>query len=259
VRDYLDQPQFAVSILEDITDQIRMEADLIELKHRQVEGREMERVELSQELHDGPVQDLYGFSFHLKAYSDTLPEDVQKKPLQDMQVNLLQVVRKLRTICGELKPPTLVPFGLEKAIRSHVDMFMEEYPEISVMLDLEPDGQSLAETVRLALFRIYQQAVNNVARHSQAKNIWVRLKSMNGSILLEIQDNGKGFEFPERWIDLARQGHLGLLGASERAEAIGGSLKVDSKPGTGTLVQVTVPLSLAEGTYKLSPRRFSHS
>jgi signal transduction histidine kinase len=240
VRDINGTPQFAVGMIEDVTERKQMEAELIELQRRLMEGREAERVHLAQELHDGPVQDLLAFSFNLKAYEINLFGE-NKVIMQDLQHSLQRVVRTLRSICGDLRPPTLVPFGLEKAIRSHAEIFQEQYPDLHIRLDLMPDGQSLPEQVRLALYRIYQQMLINIVRHAQAKNIQVTFKLDDQLILLSIQDDGEGFLLPTRLIDLARSGHLGIVGAAERAESIGGTFKIDSIPGKGTSILVSVP------------------
>ncbi len=242
VRDSDGAPQYAIGILEDETERKQMEADLADLKRRQIEGREAERLHLSQELHDGPLQDLIGLTFHMKAFSDLLPETVDIRPVQEIQANIQQVVRTLRTICGDLRPPTLAPFGLEKAIRSHAEDFQDLHPEIMMGLDLMPDGQLLPEKVRLALFRVYQQALMNVLRHAHARHVLIRLALTEDEVLLEVTDDGKGFTMPGRWIDLARKGHLGLVGVSERVEAIGGQLNVESEEGKGTRLWVTVSL-----------------
>lgn len=241
VRDAADRPLSAIGILEDDTERKQLEADLAELKRRQIEGREEERLHLSQELHDGPVQDLIGLAFHLKAFSDTLPPSVEPEPLAEVRREMQTVVRTLRTICGELRPPTLAPFGLEKAIRSHAAEFQQDYPDIEIGLDLMPDGQAMPENQRLALFRIYQQALTNIRRHANARHVLVRLVLDDESVILAIKDDGKGFAVPDRWIDLAREGHLGLLGAFERAESIGGTLSILSTPGMGTTIQVNAP------------------
>jgi len=243
VRDIDEKPQFAIGMVENITKRKQMEAELNELQRRLMEGRESERVQLAQELHDGPMQDLYGLSFHLKAYESGLPDVVDKSEMDEMQGNLQQVVRTLRTICGELRPPSLAPFGLEKAIRSHADTFQEANPELKIGLDLMPDGQLLSEQVRLALFRIYQQALTNVVRHSNAQQVMIRFTIDDREAVLEVRDDGKGFELPSRWIDLARQGHLGLVGAQERAESIGGKLTIETKPGEGTVIRINLPRS----------------
>jgi PAS domain S-box-containing protein len=240
VRDGSGKPQFIISMVEDITERKQMETDLIELKRRLMEGREDERLRLAQELHDGPVQDLYGLTYNLKALAEALQNGYVPQ-IDEMQANLQQVINTLRTIAGDLRPPTLAPFGLEKAIHSHAESFQEKHPDLTIHLELMPDGQSLPERVRLALFRIYQQMLVNVARHSQATQVVIRLTLEPDQVILEIQDDGSGFIVPSRWIDLARQGHLGLVGAAERAETIGGQFKIDSTPGEGTLVSVRVP------------------
>jgi two-component system, chemotaxis family, CheB/CheR fusion protein len=137
--------------------------------------------------------------------------------------------------------PTLAPFGLEKAIKSHIDQFQQSHPELEVKLALMPDGQTLPEQMRLALFRICQAALANVVRHAAARHVFIRFRLDTEQVVLEVQDDGLGFELPARWIEIAREGHLGLIGMVERAESIGGQLKVISAPGQGTLIQAVVP------------------
>jgi PAS domain S-box-containing protein len=246
VRGHNEQPKFAIGMLEDVTERKQMEAELAELQRRLMEGRETERLQLAQELHDGPVQDLYGISFLLKAYSEGLPPQVNLKTVDELLEMLTTVTSTLRNICGELRPPVLAPFGLVKAIRSHADTFQEAYPHTKVHLDLLSDGPVLPKQVQLVLFRIYQQILNNVAKHANATLIQVRFSVDAEQAILQVEDNGAGFTMPARWIELARKGHLGLVSASDRARAIGGHLKVESKPGEGTMVTVQVPYSNVE-------------
>jgi signal transduction histidine kinase len=135
----------------------------------------------------------------------------------------------------------LAPFGLESAIREHADMFQVQYPEIRLQLDLAYDGQYLSEQLRLTLYRVYQQAIANVARHSKAQNAYVRFKFDEQRATLEIEDDGQGFVVPTNWVNFTRSKHLGLAGAAERAELLGGKLDVTSEPGKGTLVRLVVP------------------
>lgn len=220
----------------------QIEKELAEARERVAKSREEERLRLAQELHDGPVQDLYGVRFQLKSLLRAV-ESTYAPQLEDLQAELQHVTNTLRSICGELRPPTLTPFGLSVAIRSHADRFMERYPDIEMELDLASDGTTLSEDMRHALYRIYQHGVSNVAQHAGVCQVNVHLAFENGNVILEIQDNGSGFEAPNRWTKLARHGHLGLLGASERAESIGGYLEVESEPGEGTTLRVTAPLS----------------
>jgi len=224
----------------DVTSSRQMEAELAEVQRRLIDNTEAERLRLSQELHDGPMQDLYGLSFQMEMLR-LLEEEERGKLLTALRGKLLEVIQTLREISGELRPPTLAPFGLEKAIRSHAENFRQTQPGLNIHLDLEPDGRRLPERMRLALYRIYQVSMTNVVRHAQATQVEVRFKLEPGRVRLEIQDNGRGFEAPSGWLELVRGGHFGLAGAAERADAVGGKLEVRSSPGAGTLIRVTAP------------------
>jgi len=234
---------FVISVIRDITERKEMETELAEVQRRLTASREAERLHLAQELHDGPIQDLYGISYRLAELAPVLPDGAGLEQMAAVQATLQQVLRTLRAISVELRPPTLAPFGLEKAIRSHVEEFQKAHPELDIQLDLMADGQALPEPARLALFRIYQQALNNVARHAEASVVAIRLRLDTQHVTLEIQDNGHGFRIPPRRIMLVRQGHLGLAGIAERIESIGGRLNIVSAPGEGTLIRAVVPRS----------------
>jgi signal transduction histidine kinase len=217
--------------------------DLREAKQRLADDHEAERLLLAQELHDGPIQALYGICFQVNAVAADLHNPAHIEQLSMAQTTAQEIVQSLRSICVELRPPALAPFGLEVAMRSYVQMYMAKHPDLDVQLDLMHDGQLLPERVRLALFRIYQEILNNCGQHAQAHSLLVRLTFDTAHICMTIRDDGRGFEVPKSWIELARQGHLGLLGAHERAESIGGTLEIISSPGRGTLARVTVPSS----------------
>ena len=129
------------------------------------------------------------------------------------------------------------------ALRSHAAHFRETHPDLALTLNLSLDGLDLPERVRLGLFRIYQQALNNVVQHAHASAVLVQLAANPQQIELMIEDDGCGFVVPPSWLEFARHGHMGLLGAAERAEGIGGRLEVESVVGDGTSIRVIVPAS----------------
>lgn len=217
------------------------EAEMAELRRKLMEGREAERLHLAQELHDGPIQDIYGLIFSLDAIGGKVRSPFAIEQLDDAKRQLQGVVSTLREMIGDLRPPTLAPFGLEKAIRSHIQGFRETHTELDFELDLDSDRRTLPEDVRLALYRVYQTSLANIVRHAEASRVWIRLKLEKEQVWMEIADNGKGFDVPERWIKLARAGHLGLVGARERVEAVGGTIWVKSAPGEGAVVKVSIP------------------
>lgn len=226
-----------------VTQSGHFEWDRYEIKNRLIESREKERLLLARDLHDMPIQDLYGLIYQLDDLRDVLHDSEGEKILEECDHTLHRVVNSLRTICRELRPPSLSPFGLEVAIRDHVEKFRDQNPGIKVHLELMRDKQVLSDSLRLSLFRIYQQAIHNVARHSQASEVHIRFHWDEEMITLEVEDNGRGFEVPQQWIELVREEHFGLLGIAERVESIRGKLEIVSALGSGTLVRAIVPRS----------------
>jgi signal transduction histidine kinase len=215
--------------------------ELEEVKSRMLESRERERLRLAQELHDVPIQDLYGLIYQLDDLKDFIQEEDGKTILDDFHHTINRIINTLRTMCGELRPPSLSPFGLEVAIRDHVEKFREQNPGIEIHMNLMRDQQVLSDSLRLSLFRIYQQAIANVARHANATEVFIRFRWDEEAIVLEIEDNGIGFELPQQWIEFVRQEHFGLMGVAERVESMHGRLEVISAPGSGTLIRAGVP------------------
>ena len=217
-----------------------------ELKNRLVESQERERLRLAQELHDVPIQDLYGMIYLLDDLRDALRDPEGEKIVDECDHTLHRVVNSLRSVCRELRPPSLSPFGLEVAIRDHVEKFRDQHPEIQVHLELMQDKQVLSDRMRLILFRIYQQALHNVAQHAQARDVHIRFRWDDTTVVLEVKDNGIGFEIPKNWMKLVHEEHFGLLGIAERIESIQGKLEILSALGNGTLVRAMAPYSNPE-------------
>jgi signal transduction histidine kinase len=230
-----------VELLERIRTQLsyaeQARAELEESQRRLAEGREAERLHLARELHDGPIQDLYAIHLQLG------DSDIVGIPssFDGVTNRLLQVIHDLRDICTKLRPPALAYFGLEAAIQSLANSFRKTHPEIDVDVEIKCNGNNRSPQLELALFRIYQEALSNVSQHAGASQVKIRLHDNEEQLLLEIIDDGHGFEVPDRWIQLARKGHLGLLGASERAESIGGTLQISSGEESGTRLSVLTP------------------
>lgn len=232
---------FIVAIAENITKRKRLEAEMVEMKSRLHSHVEMERLQLAQELHDGPLQDLYSAIYKIENWDNQENRNDPKK-VELLKQDLLKVVQELRNTAKNLRPPALTNFGLEKAIRSHAEEFNEDHPEIALTLNLAQDRQTLPEDIRLILFRIYQNSMTNIIRHAHASEVHVRFAFDAEEAHLEVKDNGVGFEIPSSWIELVRQGHFGLAGAVERVALLGGTFIVDSLLGKGTTVRVVIPI-----------------
>ena len=231
-----------ISSIRDITEQRRMEAELAETHQRLFESVEAERLSLARELHDGPIQDLYGLRLNQEGLNALSQSPKAIETLEKSKETVQEVIRTLRNICSELRPVALDSMGLEKVIRAHVAMIQETHPDIRFELQLMNDQQELPERVRLAIYRVFQNAMSNVIRHSQATNVLVKLAADEHNLFLQVQDNGLGFTVPDKWVELARSGHFGLVGMVERVQAVGGTVTVRSAPGIGTNLLVNVPI-----------------
>lgn len=216
-----------------------------EVRRRLTESQEAERLRLAQDLHDGPVQDLHALRMRLSllarspAASTPTPSS---ESLGEVVEEVQRVIRELRGVSEDLRPPALAPFGLAAALGAFADRFRRTHPSIHISLDLDDDGQALPERGRLALFRIAQEAMNNAAKHARPSHVAVALRLEDDRVLLSVSDDGRGYRVPDDLRTLGQDGHYGLLGMVERADAIGAELHIESDPsGTGpTEVRATV-------------------
>jgi two-component system NarL family sensor kinase len=216
-----------------------IESELLEVQRVLMEAHEMDRFQLAQALHDGPVQGLFGLSFLLRAMSDDCSPNLQTK-FDEFQASLQNVVRQLMEVCDRLRPPTLEPFGLAKTIQAQVETFQEHHPELHVGVEMSPVA-NLPENIQIALFRIFQEALLNILKHAHASHVIVRFGTQDEKVFLEIQDDGQGFQIPDDWVQMVHQGRLGIADAIERVFSIGGGLQIQSMPGLGTKLRVELP------------------
>jgi PAS domain S-box-containing protein len=242
LRNTNGSPRHVILLAEDITSSRQLQSELDEVRSHLMKYREQERVNIARDLHDGPLQEWYGVIYTLQEMIETTHDKEIVPRLANLRLVVEQQIHDLRALANELRPPTLVPFGLAKAIDSHVDQFQDKHPELTLHVELEEDGKLLPEEMRLNLFRIYQELLNNIVRHAQATQVYIRFYIKENELELQVEDDGEGFEVPNRWVETARQGHLGLLGARERAESIGGKFIIQSTPNKGTFVRVLIPL-----------------
>ncbi len=231
--------------VEDITDQKQADAELRELKQHLQHSIEMERLRIAQNLHDTPLQELYAVIYKLEDLRPKL-QPPNASVLEDAIEDIKKTLNSLRTTASELRPPALSRFGFEKAVRSYAQDFRERHPEMELHLTLAHDRQMLPEDVRLVLFRVFQEAMNNAFRHAHATQIEVRFSFDAEQARLEVCDNGQGFKVPDNLMNQVRSGHYGLAGMFERVQAAGGELSLESSPGYSTTVRAVLPL--ANGT-----------
>jgi len=249
-----DDPVQLLTILSDVTTQRRLEAQQqasavrMMLQRRLIEQSEMERAELAHNLHDGPIQRLSGLGFSTQTIKEIIKENGVDGDsiIQQMADDIKSLIVELRGICNDLRPPVLAKLGLRRAIAENVVELQEKYLDTKINLEMNNDPDHLPDHIALALYRIYQHAMNNIYRHAKASEVWIRLFPGPQQILFEIQDNGQGLSGPVDWNEYTQRGHFGLVGMKERAQAFGGNMQLTSKRGEGTTVRVIVPLAVVE-------------
>lgn len=197
-----------------------------------------ERNRLARELHDSVAQTLYGLTLQSEASARKLAAGQLDKVADDLhffRTSAQQTLQETRLLIFELRPPILDEVGLAAALRARLEA-VEGRSGIVCRVELE-DVEGLPAKVEAALYRVAQEALNNVLKHARAETVTLSLWQNRGSVCLEIADDGAGFD-PE---SMAQRGY-GLQGMRERAEQLGGSLTLQSVPNNGTKVTVEVSL-----------------
>jgi signal transduction histidine kinase len=197
-----------------------------------------ERQRLARELHDSVSQALYGISLGARTARLQLERDPAElaEPL-DYVLSLAEAgLTEMRALIFELRPESLEREGLVIALDKQTAAYRARH-RLDVVTTF-CDEPALSLETKEAIYRVSQEALNNVVKHAQATQVLVNLSCLNGVLELEIKDNGIGFEADKEY-----PGHLGLHSMKERSERIGGSFTIDSTPGQGTCIHLQVPLA----------------
>ena len=225
-------------------DQFRISQKELRFYVRQVNrAQEEERKRMARELHDDTAQALLLLSRRLDAlatFDGGVPEPVTQR-LEELRELATSVLQGVRRFSQDLRPPVLDDLGLLPALEGLVtDLFEED--GIETKLGVVGAERRLPSETGLVLFRIVQEALRNVKRHSQASAVEITVEYRDARVKIRISDNGRGFELPETVGELAQMGKMGLIGMQERAQLLGGTLAVWSEPGQGTTVVVDLPV-----------------
>jgi len=216
--------------------------DLQALARRLVESEELERHRIAGELHDQVGQTLSALNINLDiALGLVTAEQAEVRlRLADSLALVEGTLQAIENLMAELRPPLLEEYGLGAALAAYAKSFAKRTGVQARLDDPHELGRELSHDAAIALFRIAQEALANVSRHAQARTATVALRRETGRIVLEVIDDGRGFETGER----ASQ-RWGMTIMQERVAALGGSLEVQSSPGQGTRVRVRVPTGTA--------------
>lgn len=215
----------------------------VDLLRRLVCVQEEERRRISRELHDQCGQDLTAMRLGLKFLEESTASSEQSgRQIKSLRDLVDQVARETHHIAMELRPPALDELGLQMAVDGYVKSWSLR---TGIPVDIECQGMNrerVPADVETALYRILQEALTNVAKHSHAKRVSVVLERTEAGVLVIIEDEGQGFDVTTLSSGGKVRQHLGVLGMRERIEAVGGTLEIESVLGSGTTVFARVPL-----------------
>jgi PAS domain S-box-containing protein len=236
------EPKGFHNIARDVTQQKRMQENLRYYLQQITRAQEEERKRIARELHDDTAQLLGSLSRQLDNFvrKNSCLDSNEVSFLKDLQAQLNQGVRGVNRFVQDLRPSLLDDLGLIPALRSLIKN-LQEYDGIDSKLGVLGDEKRFPPEFESSLFRIVQEALNNIRRHAKATEATVVIDFSGDKVKVAISDNGQGFELAGGVDDLPRSGKLGLVGMQERARLLGGTLEVQSKPGKGTTIIIEVP------------------
>lgn len=207
-----------------------------------VAGQEEERLRLSNELHDETIQSLIVLNQRVQLALLSTKDQKSVAEMQRLQATIDETIKDLRGIIRGLRPPYLEDLGLAASL----DMLCRDSATaFKIPVDFKLSGREsrLKPDAELALYRIAQEALNNVNRHANATRSFVELGFQTDQVTLAVRDNGKGFNLPDSPAEFAPAGHYGFLGMHEKAEQIGAIFQVSSTPRKGTEISVSLSVS----------------
>jgi len=233
----------------DVTQERRMHDNLRYYLQAITRAQEDERLRIARELHDSTAQTLIAVLHRIETYrEDRLHLTMSdSRFLWTLQADIKSALQEVRHFARDLRPAILDDLGLLSA----VEWLLEEHEKnhnIKARMRVSGEKRRFLPEVETTLFRIIQEALNNVIRHSKATQVKVNFDLDAQEVRVTVQDNGVGFEVSEL-DDLLRSGKLGLTGMSERAQLLGGTVTITSRPGEGTIITAILPI--VEGPYVL--------
>jgi PAS domain S-box-containing protein len=243
--------EFVTTITKDISTIKNLELELRdsqrrlkEFSRKSIEALEADRKAVSRELHDSIGGNLAAIKFAM----ESIVKKIAAKPeaattsLERTISDLAETIKECKRISANLRPEIIDDRGLLPTIDWHTRQFSQHYNQIKIVQQLDVAEREVPELLKIVIYRVIQEALNNAAMHSKADTIYIRLKKSGNYFEAEVEDNGRGFDFKEVSNCRDRSSGFGLKSMRERVEIIGGSFSVHSLIGAGTLVRIAVPV-----------------
>lgn len=257
--------QARVEILEAVAQQsmialqnAKLYSDLEQEKERIAEIQEEARHKLARDLHDGPTQSIGAIAMRVNFARRLVQRDPNQAAEELFKIEELarRTTKEIRQMLFTLRPLVLESEGLVAGLHQLAEKMKENHHQEVVIEAKDAVTDDLEMGKQGVIFFIVEEAVNNARKHAEASHIWVRLNRKKDILFLEIEDNGKGFDVEKVQANYEQRGSLGMVNLHERTELVNGIIKIDSRPGRGTRISVTIPITL-EAAEKLHRPSFS--
>jgi signal transduction histidine kinase len=235
------------TITKDTTTQKKLESELRdsqrrlkEFSRKSIEALEADRRTVSRELHDSIGGNLAAIKVALESIAKKIFEspDEATISLERTILHLAETIKECKQISANLRPEIIDDRGLLPTIDWHIRQFKQYYSHIQIVQQIDAEEKDIPELLKIVIYRVIQEALNNAALHSKGDAIYIRLKKTGNYLEAEVEDNGCGFDFNE----VSNRGDnmigYGLKSMRERVEIIGGSFSLYSLPGTGTCIRI---------------------
>lgn len=220
-----------------------------ELGARIIRSQEEERRRVARDIHDGPAQAIANIVFRAEVCERLIDTDTEraKAELKALRGHIRSTLAEIRRIIFDLRPMAIDDLGLVPALRGILDVVHEQYGLATEILVVGEERRT-EDHVEIGIFRVAQEAINNIVKHARATSIRVRVEFAPAAVTVIVEDDGQGFD--ESTVEPAA-GHFGLLGMRERIQLLDGNLTVKSRKGQGTKVLISAPIPKPAGV--LSP------
>lgn len=224
----------------------RLYSDLEQEKERIAEIQENARNKLARDLHDGPTQSIGAIAMRVNFARRLLQRDPDQAADELFKIEELarRTTKEIRQMLFTLRPLILESEGLLGALEQLSEKMMENHGQNVVVEAKNGIVDDMELGKQGVIFFIVEEAVGNARKHANAKHIWIRLKRRGDNLTLEIEDDGVGFNVEQVKANYEKRGSLGMVNLYERAELVNGILKIDSQPGRGTRIMVTIPATI---------------
>ena len=226
-----------------VEERTRNLVDAQQLLTQVVEAQEEERQRIASDLHDSVAQWLVSASYQAQVCLALLDQNKEEELRNDLTViekTLRASIKELRQVLAGLRPPALEELGLAHAIRQDMERLAAE--GVSCSFEVNGPAVRLPTSVEITAFRIAQETLTNVSKHARASEVSLNLAFKSDELMLRVQDNGCGFNVSRALVGAGSGGHLGLLGIKQRVDALGGVLQITSDPGSGTRLEIRMPI-----------------